>query len=362
MRLEPLNLYELEAHAARFISPHAWAFIDGAAQDEITVRRNRAALESITLRPRFLADIADRDLSTTVLGDKISFPVMVAPAGGHQMAHPEGELATARGAGAAATLMTLATGSHYSMEQVAAAASGPLWFQLYHQDHETSAMLVKRAEQAGYKAIALTVDMPVNSPIERSIRHGSERPRGFNPGNFVGEAAGLGLVADTLDALYYQRPFTQPLTWGELDWLRQQTNLPLVLKGIRTAEDAYQAVERGVEGIWVSNHGARQLDGTLAAIEMLPEIVAAVKGRAEVYLDSGIRRGSDVIKALALGARAVLVGRPLFWGLAWNGADGVRLMLEILRHEVDLTLAHCGHTSVHTLNPGVVNVPAPSWR
>ena len=248
MRLEPLNLYELEDHAARFISPHAWAFIEGGAQDEVTVKRNRSALESVTLRPRFLQDIADRDLSTTVLGEKISFPVMVAPAGGHQMAHPEGELATARGAGAAGTLMTLATGSHFSMEQVAAAASGPLWFQLYHQDQETSSMLVKRAEQAGYKAIALTVDTPINSPIERSIRHGSERPRGFNPGNFVGEEAGLGLVADTLEALYHQRPWNVPLTWGELGWLRQQTSLPIVLKGIRTAEDAYQAVEHGIEG------------------------------------------------------------------------------------------------------------------
>ena len=245
------------------------------------------------------------------------------------------------------------------MEQVAGVSSGPLWFQLYHQDHETSAMLVKRAEKAGYKAIALTVDTPINSPIERSIRHGSERPRGFNPGNFVGEEAGLGLVPDTLEALYYQRPWNVPLTWAELAWLRQQTSLPIVLKGIRTAEDAYQAVQNGVEGIWVSNHGARQLDGTLSTIEMLPEIVEAVKDRAEIYLDSGIRRGSDVIKALSLGARAVLVGRPLFWGLAWNGADGVRLMLEILRHEVDLVLGHCGHSSVHTLNPEVVNNPHP---
>ena len=361
MRLEPLNLYELEAHAAKFISPHAWAFIEGGAQDEVTVKRNRSALEAITLRPRFLQDIEHRDLSTTVLGEKISFPVMVAPAGGHMMAHPEGELATARGAGAAETLMVLATGSHYSMEDVADASSGPLWFQLYHRNHDTSEMLVKRAEQAGYKAIAVTVDTPINSPIERSIRHGSERPRGFNPGNFVGEEAGLGLVADTLDALYYQAPFTIPLTWGELGWLRQQTSLPIVLKGIRTAEDAYQAVEHGVEGVWVSNHGARQLDGTLSTIEMLPEIVEAVKGRAEIYLDSGIRRGSDVIKALSLGAQAVLVGRPLFWGLAWNGADGVRLMLEILRHEVDLVLGHCGHTSVQTLNPEVVNTPKPTW-
>jgi isopentenyl diphosphate isomerase/L-lactate dehydrogenase-like FMN-dependent dehydrogenase len=358
MRLEPMNLYELEAHAERFISPHAWAFIVGGAQDEITVRRNRSAFEAITLRPRFLEDIADRDLSTTVLGEQISFPVMVAPAGGHQFAHPDGELATAKGAGAAGTLMVLASGSHYSMEQVAEAATGPLWFQLYHRGKEITEMLVHRAEQAGYKAVCVTVDTPISSPIERSARHGSERPRGFNPGNFVGEEAGMGLLPDTLDALYWNAPPTIPLTWTELAWLRSVTSLPLVLKGIRTAEDAFKAVEHGIDGILVSNHGARQLDGTLATIEMLPEIVEVVNGRSEIYLDSGIRRGSDVIKALALGARAVLVGRPLYWGLAWNGAEGVRLVLEILRHEVDLVLGHCGHTSVQTLDASLVNLPA----
>jgi 4-hydroxymandelate oxidase len=353
-----MNLYELEEHASKFISPHAWDFIVGGAQDEVTVKRNRSALEAITLRPRFLEDIANRDLSTTVLGEKISFPVMVAPAGGHQFAHPEGELATAKGTGAANTLMVLATGSNFSIEEVAEVASGPLWFQLYHSKHSTTEMLVRRAEEAGYKAIAITVDTPVSSPIERSARHGTERPIGFNRGNYIGEEAGFGLTKDTLDSLYFQTDPNIPLTWSELSWMRSITNLPIVLKGIRTAEDAYQAVEHGVDGIWVSNHGARQLDGTLSTIEMLPEIVEVVKDRAEIYLDSGIRRGSDVIKALSLGARAVLVGRPLFWGLCWDGADGVRLMLEILRHEVDLTLGHCGHTSVHTLNPKVVNVPS----
>lgn len=358
MRLEPMNLYELEAHAERFISPHAWAFIAGGAQDEVTVRRNRSAFEAITLRPRFLEDISHRDLSTTVLGEKISFPVMVAPAGGHQFAHPDGELATAKGAGAAATLMVLASGSNFSIEQVAEVATGPLWFQLYHRSNEITEMLVQRAEQARFKAICITVDTPISSPIERSVRHGSERPRGFNPGNFVGEEAGMGLAPDTLDALYWNAPPTIPMTWTELAWLRSVTSLPLVLKGIRTAEDALKAVDHGVEGILVSNHGARQLDGTLSTIEMLPEIVEVVNGRSEIYLDSGIRRGSDVIKALALGARAVLVGRPLFWGLAWNGADGVRLVLEILRHEVDLVMGHCGHTSVQTLDNTLVNLPA----
>lgn len=357
MRLEPANLYELEAHAERFISPHAWAFIAGGAQDEITVRRNRSALEAITLRPRFLVDISERDLSTTVLGEKISFPVMVAPAGGHMFAHPDGELATAKGAGAAGTLMALASGSHYSMEQVAEVATGPLWFQLYHRSKEITKMLVQRAEQAGYKAVCITVDTPVSSPIERSMRHGAERPRGFNPGNFVGEEAGMGLLPDTLDALYWNAPPTIPLTWAELAWLRSVTSLPLVLKGIRTAEDAFKAVEHGIDGILVSNHGARQLDGTLATIEMLPEIVEVVNGRSEIFLDSGIRRGSDVIKALALGARAVLVGRPIYWGLAWNGAEGVRLVLELLRQELDLVMAHCGHTSLQTLDKSLVNLP-----
>ncbi len=357
MTMEPLSLFDLEAHAETVLHPHAWAFIAGGAQDEVTMRRNRSAFEAITLNSRFMVDISTRDLSTTVLGERISFPVMIAPAWGHKTAHPDGELATARGAGAAGTLMGLATGSHYSIEQVAEAATGPLWFALYHMGTDLTEMLVRRAEQAGYKAICLVADTPVPSPIERSIRHGSVRPGGFEPANFVGEEAGLGLVSGTLQALSWTSPPTIPLAWSDLKWLRSLTSLPLVLKGLRTAEDAALAVEHGVEGILISNHGGRQFDGSPSSIEALPAIVDAVNGKAEVYLDSGIRRGSDVLKALALGARAVLIGRPLFWGLAWEGDKGVHLVLEILRRELDVALAYCGRTSVRDLDNRLVNLP-----
>jgi isopentenyl diphosphate isomerase/L-lactate dehydrogenase-like FMN-dependent dehydrogenase len=297
-----------------------------------------------------------RDLSTTVLGTEISFPVMIAPAGGHMSAHPDGELATARGAGMSQTLMILSTSSNYSMEEVAAAASGPLWFQLYHRGYDLTEMLVHRAEEAGFRAICLTVDTPLPAPKERDLRNRYVRP--YDLGNFRGLQERMSEVSGTDESPAWETSRAAPLTWQELEWLRGLTSLPLVLKGIRTAEDAHLAVENGVNGILVSNHGGRQMDMTMSSIEMLPEIVDTVKGQAEVYLDSGVRRGSDVLKALALGARAVAIGRPLFWGLAMNGDAGVHGVLEILRAELDRALGYCGQTSVRELEPNLVSIPA----
>lgn len=358
----PVNLFELEERAKASLTPHAWDFIDAGAQDEVSVLRNRKAFQSICLRTRFMRDVSQRDISTTILGERVQLPVAIAPAGRHQIAHPDGELASARAAHAAGTVMSIATGSTYSIEEVRAVSEGPLWFQLYHMSRDLSEMLVKRADTAGYKAICVTVDVPVMSPIERSVRHGAVRPLGITQANFVGEIAGLGLDPDTFAALHFTAPDFLPFTWADFDWLRGLTNLPIVLKGIRTAEDAAEAAERGVDGLVVSNHGGRQLDGTLSTIEMLPEIVAATAGRVEVFLDSGIRRGSDVIKALCLGARAVMIGRPVFWGLAWNGEDGVRTALELLRAEIDLVLGHLGCTSLEELGPEYVRLPTEFGR
>lgn len=355
MRLDPINLYDYEERAQQALPHHTWDFIAGGAMDEVTTRRNRTAFEALTLRPRFLRDITQRDIATTVLGTEISLPVMIAPAGGHMNAHPEGELATARGAGRSQTLMMLSTSSNYSMEEVAEAATGPLWFQLYHRGYDLTEMLVHRAEEAGFRAICLTVDTPVPSPKERDLRNRYVRP--FDLGNFRAMEDRLGEVSGTDESPNWERARVPPLTWRELEWLRSLTSLPLVLKGIRTGEDAHLAVEHGVNGILVSNHGGRQLDMTTSSIEVLPEVVEAVKGRAEVYLDSGVRRGSDVLKALALGARAVAIGRPLFWGLAVNGADGVHGVLEILREELDRALAYCGQSSVQALEPNLVGIP-----
>jgi isopentenyl diphosphate isomerase/L-lactate dehydrogenase-like FMN-dependent dehydrogenase len=353
---DPINLYDYEARAKLVLPHNNWEFIEAGSMDEFTTRRNRSAFEDLKLRPRFLRDVQERKISTTVLGQEISMPVMVAPAGSHMLAHPDGEVATAQGAGRSDTLMMLSTSSNYSMEEVSDAASGPLWFQLYHRGYNFTEMLVHRAEEAGFKAIVLTIDTPVASPKERDLRNRYKREHDL--GNFRGMDADRSVISGTDETEGWDVSYAPPITWRELEWLRGLTSLPLVLKGVRTSEDAYEAVEHGVDGLLVSTHGGRQLDMTMGAIEMVPEVVEAARGRAEVYVDSGVRRGSDVIKALALGAKAVAIGRPLFWGLAIDGANGVHGVLELLREEVDRAMAFTGQSDVNALEPGVVQIPA----
>ena len=358
MRLDPINLFDYAARAQQVLPHNVWDNIEAGAMDEVSTRRNRTAFEELTLRPRFLRDISDRDISTTVLGEPLSLPVMIAPAGGQMNVHPEGEVAAAKGAGMSGTLMMLSTSSNCSMEEVAEAATGPLWFTLDHYGRDLTEMLAHRAEEAGFKAICLGADGSVPSPKERDVRN--RFLRSFPPGNFRGIPSPLTEGSTVNEGLPWDTSLVSPLTWKELEWLRSLTSLPLVLKGIKTAEDAHLAVEHGVEGILVSTHGGRQMDMTMGAIEMVPEIVETVKGQAEVYLDSGVRRGSDVVKALALGARAVAIGRPLFWGLAVDGAAGVHGVLELLREEIDRCMAYCGHSNIQELEPGLVNIPN-SW-
>ena len=355
MRLDPINLYDYEARAKQVLPHNMWEYIERGAMDGFTTRRNRTAFEDLTLRPRFLRDISHRDISTTVLGEPISLPVMVCPAGAHMMAHPEGEVATAKGAGMSDTLMMLSNSSSYSMEEIAEAATGPLWFQLDHYGYDITEMLVHRAEEAGFKAVCLTVDWVVPSPKEQDLRNRYVRP--FDLGNFRGMPTQPGGPSATAEIPAWETVQVPPLTWKELGWLRSLSSLPLVLKGLKTAEDAHLAVEHGVDAIQVSTHGGRQMDMTMSSIEMVPEIVDAVKGRAEVYLDSGVRRGSDVVKALALGVRAVAIGRPLFWGLAVDGAEGVHGVLELLREEIDRCMAYCGQSNIQELETGLVNIP-----
>ena len=358
MPLDPLSLYDFEARAKQAIPHNIWDFIAGGVQDQITTRRNREALEALCLRPRFLRDVSHRDLTTTVLGRRISFPVMIAPAGGQVFVHPEAELATARAAGDAGTIMSLSTTSAYTIEEVAQVSSGPLWFQLYPLEKKLITMLVRRAEEANYAAILVTVDAPLPSPKEIDVRNEFRRPSTSEMGNLRQESVASGLLPETDPTGFWQLPPKIPLTFGHLEWLRSLTSLPLVIKGIRTAEDARLCVENGVDGILVSNHGGRQMDATLSSIEALPEIVEAVGGRAEVYMDSGVRRGSDVLKALALGAQAVFIGRPLFWGLALDGEEGVRQVLEILRKELDLAMGYCGVTAVDQIDETMVALPS----
>jgi len=336
--VEPINVFEYEVLAQAKMDQAFWDFYQGGSDDEITLRACRTAFERIHLRPRVMVDVSTIDTRTTVLSTPTSTPIIVAPMALHCLAHPEGECATAQGAGMAKTLMVAGTTSTRSLEEIAQAASGPLWFQLYvYPSFEVAEKLVHRAETAGYSAIVLTVDLPVLGNREKDRRNNvTIPPPPYQEANFIDiEKIGQEWVR---------------LTWESLSWLRSITSLPIVLKGILTAEDALLAVEHGIDGIVVSNHGGRQLDTAIPSIEALPEVVEAVAGRCEVYVDGGIRRGTDILKALALGARAVLVGRPVLWGLAANGAEGVFHVLEILRKELELAMALAGRPTLESID------------
>lgn len=323
------------------------------APDWVTNTNNLAAFNAVKLRPRVLVDVSHRNLTTEVLGQKINFPVMLAPTGTHQRAHPQGELASARAAGAMGTIMGLSTASSYSIEEVAEVATGPLWFQLYFfRDRELTEILVRRAHSAGYTALMLTVDNLGARSREREYRYAYTLQSERILKNFVGiELPNL----PTRDN--FGESFESALNWSDLEWLRSITSMPLVIKGIQTAEDARLCVEYGANALVVSNHGGHALQGTKGTIEMLPEVAEAVGDRVEVFLDGGIRRGADVLKALALGAKAVFIGRAIFWGLSVDGEAGVRRVLDILRDELDVAMGLSGVTDVKNVDRTLVEGP-----
>ena len=324
------------------------------APDWTSNTANVLAMESVKLRPRVLVDVSRRDLSTEVLGQRISLPVMLAPTGTHQRAHPAGELASARAAAAAGTIMGLSTASSYSIEEVAQAAENPLWFQLYFfQNRELTEILVRRAENAGYAAMMLTVDNLGANSREREHRYAYILESERILKNFQGIE-----LPDLPTRENFAESFESALNWRDLEWLRSLTAMPLVIKGVQTAEDARLCAENGVEALVVSNHGGHAMQGTDGAINMLPAIADAVGDRLEVYLDGGVRRGADVLKALALGARATFIGRPIFWGLSVAGEDGVRHCLEILRQELSVAMGLCGVTDARRVDPSVARNPA----
>jgi 4-hydroxymandelate oxidase len=342
---EALTIDDLEALARERLSPMAYDYYRGGAGDEVTLRENRAAFARVALRYRVLAGVAARDLGTTVLGQPVSLPVLVAPTAFHRLACDEGELATARAAGAAGTVLVLSTLATQAVEDVVAAAPGPVWFQLYvYRDRAVTEALVRRAEAAGCRALVLTVDSPLLGRRERDVRNRFHLPPELSVKNLL--PAGLGALGpDRVDsglAAYFQTLLDPGLGWHDVAWLRSITRVPLVVKGVVRGDDAARAVDEGAAAVIVSNHGGRQLDGAPATLDVLPEVVDEVAGRAEVYLDGGVRRGVDVLKALALGARAVLVGRPVLWGLAAGGEAGARRALELLRVELDLAMALAG--------------------
>jgi isopentenyl diphosphate isomerase/L-lactate dehydrogenase-like FMN-dependent dehydrogenase len=338
-----LNVWDFERAAEERLDPAAFGYFAGGANDEWTMRENLAAFKRWVLRPRMLVDVSEISTATTLLGTEISLPVLVGPIAFQRMAHPEGEVEMARGAAAAGTVMCLSTLATATIEDVAAAAPGEArWFQLYwSKDRGVVQDMVERAAAENYGALVLTVDLPVLGRRERDLRTGFEIPEGIPVPVFLALAKSAGAVspADINWAV------DNSLTWRDLEWLHSISSLPLLVKGILTAEDAALAVEAGAEGVVVSNHGGRQLDGVAASLDALPEVAEAVGDRALVLVDGGIRRGADVVKALALGAGAVLAGRAPVWGLAVGGADGVQRVLDLLREELELALALCGCAS-----------------
>lgn len=343
-----VNLTEFEEVARGRLPQAHYDYYAGGADDGITLRENREAYERIALHYPVLRDVSVRDTATTVLDERISFPVLVAPTAFHRLACDEGECATARAAARAATIMVISTLATTLLEDVASAGDGPKWFQLYiYKDRGATLDLVRRAEAAGCRALVLTVDAAVWGRREADVRNNFSLPEGLSVVNlaehakqaFPGGVSGSGLAAYTAQML------DQSLTWDDLLWLRDQTKLPVLLKGVVRGDDAKLAEEHGAAGVIVSNHGGRQLDTSPATIEALPRVVEALGGRLPVLVDGGVRRGTDVVKALALGAEAVLIGRPILWGLAADGEEGAYRVLELLKAEFDLAMALCGARS-----------------
>ncbi|HWC70619.1 MAG TPA: alpha-hydroxy acid oxidase [Actinomycetota bacterium] len=321
------------------LPPDVWDYFDGGAGDEWTLAQNRQAFDRWMLRPRFLRGAGSPDPSTAVLDTPVAFPVLVAPWAYQRLAHPDGELATARAAAEAGTVMVVSSTAEASLEEVARASDGPKWWQLYvAEDRGFTTSMLERVVAAGYEAICWTVDFVVNGLRHRDTRSGFVMPIGIGESDYLFDAG---------------------LTWDDLEWIKARApGLPVVVKGLLTAEDAELAVQAGADAIIVSNHGGRQLDRSPAGLDALPEVAAQVSGRVPVMMDGGVRRGSDVLTALALGATAVLIGRPTIWGLATQGQAGVAAVLGILRAEFENAMALTGCRTVDEAGPALVT-PAP---
>ncbi|XP_005525502.1 PREDICTED: hydroxyacid oxidase 1 isoform X1 [Pseudopodoces humilis] len=345
---KPVCIADFEEYAKTFLPKSVYDYYRSGADDQETLADNVAAFSRWKLYPRVLRDVSVMDLSTSVLGQRVTVPVCVAATAMQRMAHPHGETATARACQAVGTGMMLSSWATSSIEEVAEAApAGLRWLQLYvYKDREVTESLVRRAERAGYRGIFVTVDTPYLGRRVADVRNKFQLPPhlrlknfassdlAFSSGKDFGENSGLAVyVAEAIDA---------SVNWEDIKWLRGLTSLPIVLKGILRADDAKEAIKIGVNGILVSNHGARQLDGVPATIDVLPEIVEAVEGKVEVFLDGGVRKGTDVLKALALGAKAVFIGRPVLWGLAYQGEEGAKEVLQMLKEEFRLAMALTG--------------------
>lgn len=369
---------DLREAARRRLPKMVFDFVEGGAEGELSIAANRSAIDAVHLAPSYMVDVADREVSTTVLGQPVSLPFLLAPAGLATLVHREGELAAARAAAAAGTVFAVSTGSGYSLEDIAEAApKGRRWFQLYlWKNPEVVRSLVHRARDAGYEALVLTVDVPVVGKRERDLRNGMSLPPRIRwnsaldtarrlrwlrqlatgPDITFGSLVELG-IGDDASAIgaYVDRELADPSrTWDDVAWLRREWDGPLLVKGVITVADAEAAVRWGADGVIVSNHGGRQLDSVPGTFDMLPRIADAVGDRAEVLVDGGCQRGADVVKARALGAQAAMGGRSWFWGLAVHGEAGVARMLDIYRADIDRTLALVGRRRFDDIGPDLV--------
>ena len=380
-----VNIADLRRLAKRRLPRVVFDYIDGGAESEVTLRENSRVFDQVTFRPRGAVAAPKTDLQTTVLGATLALPFLLAPVGSTRMFYPRGEAVAAQAGGEAGTAYVLSTLSGCTLEEVKAATTGPCWYQVYLVGgREVTRAAIERARVAGFSALVVTVDTPVAGLRERDVRNGAKelvsrrpwtmlpfvwqflaRPRwlaGFlSDGGMmrfpnVVRSDGPMAYADVGAALEQS-----VVSWADLEWIREAWNGPVVVKGVLTAEDARRAVDEGAQAVVVSNHGGRQLDGVPATLRALPEVVSAMRGRAEVLMDGGIRRGSDIVKALCLGARAVLVGRAYAYGLGAGGGAGVARAIEILRSDVARTLKLLGCASIAELGPSYVEVPA-DWR
>jgi 4-hydroxymandelate oxidase len=350
-----VDLDTLEQNAQRVMRPESWVFCDTGADDEITAKDNVAAWRKLKLRPRVLRDIVDVDTSVSLLGTRVSTPLVVAPTGRHHLFHANGERETARGAAAAGALYVMSTSGATLVEDVAkergqGSDAAPQWFQLYMQpDRNATGALLDRCVKAGFTALVLTVDQPVPGWSPRAGRTPVIPSPDIRSVNMVGQP-----IAKTAYDPDRKGLAMFPTNFTDLEWLVKRCAMPVVVKGVLRGDDARRCVDCGVKGIMVSNHGGRHLDTTVTTAEVLPEIVEAVGASAEVYVDGGIRRGTDIVKALALGARAVLLGRPPLWGVSVAGADGVRMVMDHMKDEMIRAMRLCGANSLAALTPDLV--------
>lgn len=373
--LDGINVEDFRRKAQKRLPRVVFDYVDGAAEDEVTLRANRQAFSAVTFRPHQAVRCSNYIASTRVLDAELSFPVLLAPVGYNRLLHPDGDIGVAKAAGDAGTIYVQATSSGHSLEEVKRATSGHAWFQLYLlRGREAAEATIERAKKAGFSALVVTVDTAVAGLRERDLRNGTieltgdkffpklrflpqllARPQwvmrflldGGMPSmpNVAIPGEGVMSMADVATALA-----ESSITWADLDWIQKIWTGPIVVKGVLTADDARRSVDLGASAVIVSNHGGRQLDGVAASICALPEVAAAVAGQAEVLMDGGIRRGSDVVKAICLGAKAVLIGRAYAYGLAAAGSDGVGRVLEILRSDIDRTLRLLGCDSIARLD------------